>query len=63
MKKIDSLFQLTENEYSSVYTRIAEIVDMEKSLPEYVVRGDLDKYVLRFCGYDFGEDGFLDSLK
>ncbi|BCC98229.1 hypothetical protein BC30048_1132 [Bacillus cereus] len=63
MKKIDSLFQLTENEYSSVYTRIAEIVDMEKSLPEYVVRGDLDKYVLLFSDYEFDEDEFLDSLK
>ncbi|AOM09783.1 MULTISPECIES: hypothetical protein [Bacillus cereus group] len=63
MRKKDDLFQLTDKEYSFVYERIAEMIDMEKSLPEYVVRGDLDKYVLRFCGYDFGEDGFLDSLK
>lgn len=59
----DNLFQLTDKEYSFVYKRIAEMVDMEKSLPEYVVRGDLDKYVLLFSGYDFGAEGFLDSLK
>ena len=63
MRKIDSLFQLTEEEYSFVYKRIAEMVDMEKSLPEYVVRGDLDKYVLLFSCYDFGAEGFIDSLK
>ncbi|KZD46399.1 cell wall-associated protein [Bacillus cereus] len=63
MRKIDNLFQLTEKEYRFVYKRIAEMVDMEKSLPEYVVRGDLDKYVLLFSGYDFGDDGFIDSLK
>ena len=32
---------------------------MEKSLPEYVVRGDLDKYVLLFSCYDFGAEDLL----
>ena len=35
---------------------------MEK-VYQYVVRGDLDKYVLLFSDYEFDEDEFLDSLK